>query len=102
MQTNPYEPPASSQMEVGTGAMNDNNACDRRSVAVRILAVFGIVFVVTYESYHAVTQSIQWRDWVHFVVAGGTMCFLIAACRNGHWRIRNSNNVSSASSEPHS
>jgi thiosulfate reductase cytochrome b subunit len=102
MQTNPYEPPASSQIEVGTGAMNDSNAGDRRSVAVRILAVFGIVFVVTYESYHAFTQSIQWRDCVHYFVAGGAMCFLIAACRNGHWRIRNSNNVSSANSKPHS
>ncbi len=59
-----------------------------RSVGVTICAVLGILFVVCFESYHAVFHSVTWRDWGHLVAATGTICFLLSAAWKGRWGIR--------------
>jgi hypothetical protein len=60
---------------------------DRWSMAVRIIAVLGIVIVVAFESYGVVTHSTHWRDWVHLVTAAGAIGYLACAVRNGRWNI---------------
>lgn len=99
MTTNPYRTPKMSGIAPETNAVASSIVDEHKSVAVRICAVFGIVFVIVYETYYAIAQSIQWRDCVHLIAAAGTIYFLFSAYKNGHWGIRNRNKVSSADSE---
>ena len=87
MQTNPYEPPASANVEMENSGKIDNSEGKHRSVVIRILSAVGIIFVIVFEAWNAVTNSIQWQDWVHFVCAAATISFLFSAYRSGHWRI---------------
>ena len=57
------------------------------AIAVKIAASLGIVFVASFETWHALTSTITWRDWAHYVAATGAICFLAAAIKNGRWRI---------------
>lgn len=61
---------------------------DHRSLVVTILAVFGIAFVVFFESYYAICHSVSWRDWGHLTAAAGTIYLLSSAAWNGRWGIR--------------
>jgi hypothetical protein len=88
MQTNPYEPPASTNIEVNNHAETDSSGDERRSIVVRILSAAGLMIVIIYESWDAVTHSIQWRDSVHVICVAATIYFLFSAFRSGHWRSR--------------
>lgn len=59
----------------------------RVATTVRIVATLGIVFVASFETWHALTSTITWRDWAHYVAATGAICFLSAAIKNGRWGI---------------
>ena len=57
------------------------------ATAVRFFATLGIVFIASFETWHALTSIVTWRDWAHYVAAIGAIFFLSNAIKNGRWGI---------------
>lgn len=67
-------------------SLPDDVQSRRSSVLVRVLASLGIVFVVAFETWHAMTSVITWRDSAHYVAAIGSIGFCARVIKTGSWR----------------